>query len=146
MQARLDFYKASPDATKALIALEGAISKFGLDPKLMELLKLRASQINGCAFCVDMHSSDARKKGEDERRLHGVTVWRETPFFSAKERAALAWTEAVTLVAQSHVPDDVYADLRENFTEKEMVDLTLAIGAINAWNRLAISFRKMPAA
>lgn len=146
MQARLDFYKASPDATKALIALEGAIGKFGLDAKMMELVKLRASQINGCAFCVDMHSSDARKKREDERRLHGVTVWRETPFFSAKERAALAWTEAVTLVAESHVPDEVYAELKENFTEKEMVDLTLAIGAINAWNRLAISFRKMPTA
>jgi AhpD family alkylhydroperoxidase len=144
MEARLDFYKASPEAIKAMVAMETAVARLGLEPALQELLKLRASQINGCAFCVDLHSSDARKKGETERRLFAVTVWRETPFFTPRERAALAWTEAVTLVADTHVPDDVYAELAEHFTEAERVNLTLAIGLINTWNRLAIAFRKLP--
>ena len=145
MEQRLDLYKASPDAIKALVALEAAVSKLGIDPALQELVRLRASQINGCAFCVDLHSSDARKKGETERRLHAVTVWRETPFFTPRERAALAWTEAVTLIAATHAPDADHAELAAHFTEAERMNLTLAIGLINVWNRLAIAFRKMPA-
>lgn len=146
MDQRIDFYKASPDAIKALIALEAAVIKLGLEAPLMELVKLRASQINGCAFCVDLHTSDARKKGETERRLYALSVWRETPFFSARERAALAWTEAITNIAQTHAPDEDYNNLREHFNEREMVDLTLAINTINSWNRLSIGFRKMPVA
>ena len=144
MEQRLDFYKASPDALKALIALEVAIGKLGLEPALLDLVKLRASQINGCAFCVDMHSADARKGGETERRLYAVPVWHETPFFTPRERAALAWTEAVTSISTSRAPDDVHEQLCAQFTEKERVDLTLAISMINCWNRLAIAFRKMP--
>ena len=146
MEQRLDFYKASPDAMKALIALEVAMSKLGLDPLLLDLVKLRASQINGCAFCVDLHSSDARKKGETERRLYAISAWRETPFFTDKERAALAWTESLTRVADTHAPDADYDALRRHFTEAEMTNLTVAIGLINTWNRLSIGFRKMPTA
>lgn len=146
MEQRLDFYKASPEAMKALMALEIAVSKLGIEPALQELVRLRASQINGCAFCVDLHTSDARKKGETERRLYAVSVWRETPFFTPRERAALAWTEAVTRVADTHVPDADYEALRAHFNEVESVNLTLAIGLINTWNRLAIGFRKMPTA
>ena len=144
MTQRLDFYKASPDAMKAMIALEGAIAKLGLEPALLDLIKLRASQINGCAYCVDLHSSDLRKKGETERRLYAVPVWRETPFFSPRERAALAWTEALTLLPQTHAPDADFAEVRAQFSEREMVDLTVAIGAINTWNRLSVGFRKTP--
>ncbi len=144
MESRLDIYKASPDALKAMLAFSAATEKLGLEKPLLELVKLRASQINGCAFCVDMHAADARKGGETERRLYAVTAWHETPFFTPRERAALAWTEAVTLVASSRVPDDVYAALDAQFTQKEQMDLTLAISMINCWNRLAISFRKMP--
>ena len=144
MEQRADFYKASPDAIKAMIALDAAVSKLGLEPLLLDLVKLRASQINGCAFCVDMHSADARRKGETERRLYAVAAWRETPFFTPRERAALAWTESVTLVATTHAPDADYAELAGHFTEKERVDLTTAIATINSWNRLSIAFRKMP--
>jgi len=146
MSQRLNFYGASPEAIKALSALEGAVNKLGLEPALLELVKLRASQINGCAFCVDMHSSDARKAGETERRLHGVSVWRETPFFTERERAALGWTEALTQLSLTHAPDADYEALKAQFNDKEMVDLTLAISTINAWNRFAVGFRKMPAA
>ena len=146
MQQRLDFYKASPDAMKALIALEVALGKRGLDTTLVNLVKLRASQINGCAYCVDTHTSDARKAGEAERRLYAVSVWRETPFFTARERAALAWTEALTQLPQTHAPDADYEALQAQFSEVERVDLTLVIGAINIWNRLGVGFRKMPAA
>jgi AhpD family alkylhydroperoxidase len=146
MEQRLDFYKASPDAMKALIALEAAVSKLGIDPVLLDLVKLRASQINGCAFCVDLHSVDLRKKGESERRVFGVSVWHETPFFTDRERAALAWTEAVTLLAESHAPEADYEDLCNQFSERERVDLTLAIGIVNIWNRLAVGFRKSPIA
>lgn len=142
MEQRIDFYKASPEAVKALIALEVAIGKLGLEPVLVDLVKLRASQINGCAFCVDLHASDLRKKGESERRVHTVSVWRETPFFTPRERAALAWTEAVTDIAASRAPDADYEALRAEFSEAEMVNLTLAIGVINSWNRLSIGFRK----
>ena len=144
MQPRIDFYTASPDALKAMIALETAVSKLPLEKTLIELVKLRASQINGCAFCVDLHTADARKGGETERRLYAVSVWRETPFFSERERAALEWTEAVTLVASGHVPDSVYEAVAPHFSETELVALTFAAVAINAWNRLAISFRAVP--
>lgn len=145
MEPRIDFNKSSPDAFNAMLALEAAIGKLGLEPSLIELVKLRASQINGCAFCVDMHAADARKRGETERRLYAVAAWRETPFFSPRERAALAWAEALTLVAQTHAPDEDYDALREHFTDAEMGNLSLAIGAINIWNRLSVGFRKMPA-
>ena len=144
MQPRLDIYKASPDALKAMLAFSAATEKLGLEKPLLELVKLRASQINGCAFCVDMHAADARKGGETERRLYAVAVWQETPFFTPRERAALAWTEAVTRISTSGAPDDVYAALNAQFTQKEQMDLTLAISMINCWNRLAIAFRKMP--
>ena len=144
MEQRLDFYKASPDAMKALIALEIALGKRGLDTTLVNLVKLRASQINGCAYCVDTHTSDARKAGETERRLYAVSVWRETPFFTPRERAALAWTEALTCLAQTHAPEADYAGLQAQFSEVGSVDLTLVIGVINIWNRLAVGFRKTP--
>lgn len=144
MNARTDFYKASPDALKAMIALEGAVNKLDLENSLLELIKLRTSQINCCAFCVDLHSSDARKAGESERRLYAVAVWREAPFFTARERAALAWAEAITLVSQTHAPDADYEELCAHFNEAEQVNLTVAIATINSWNRLAIGFRKSP--
>jgi len=144
VKTRTDFYKASPDAMKAMMALEVAVSKLGLEQSLVELVKLRVSQINGCAFCVDMHTADARKAGETERRLYSVSVWRETPFFSERERAALAWTEALTRLADTHAPDADYEMAAAQFSEKELVDLTLAINAINAWNRFGVGFRKMP--
>jgi len=143
---RLDFGKASPSAYKALLAVENAVRESGLEHSLLELVKLRASQINGCGFCVDMHTSDARKAGESERRLYAVAVWRETPFFSARERAALAWTEALTRLSQQPELERDYALLTEQFSDKEMVDLTLAITAINSWNRMAIGFGLQPAA
>ncbi|MNF46263.1 Carboxymuconolactone decarboxylase family protein [compost metagenome] len=146
MQPRIDFYTASPEALKAMITLEGAVSKLPLEKSLIELVKLRASQINGCAFCVDMHTADARKSGETERRLYAVSVWRETPFFTPRERAALAWTESLTLLSQTHAPDEDYEQLSAEFDAREMVDLTVAITTINAWNRLAVGFRKMPQA
>jgi AhpD family alkylhydroperoxidase len=146
MTARIDFYNASPDAIKAMIAFEGAVGKLGLEASLLELIKLRASQINGCAYCVDLHTADMRKAGENERRISGIVVWRETPFFTARERAALAWTEALTRISDTHAPDADYAELAANFDAAEMVAVTLAINAINGWNRLAIGFRKMPAA
>jgi AhpD family alkylhydroperoxidase len=145
MQQRLDFYKANPDVTKAMLALEEKVSKNSIEKPLAELVRLRASQLNGCAFCVDMHVADARKGGETERRLATVSVWRETPFFTDRERAALEWTEAVTLISQTHVPDDVWEAVKPHFSEQEITDLTLLIVAINGWNRLAVSFRKMPA-
>ena len=145
METRLNFYKASPNAIKAMLGLEEHIAKSGIEKPLADLVRLRASQINGCAFCVDMHSADARKAGEDERRLATVTVWRETPFFTERERAALEWTESLTNVAQSHVPDDVWERVQPHFTPEEIVDLTLLISAINSWNRFAIAFRKTPA-
>ncbi len=144
MEPRLDFYKASPEATRAMIAFSAATEKLGLEHSLLELVKLRASQINGCAFCIDMHCADARKAGETERRLYAVTAWRETPFFTPRERAALAWTETVTRISTHGAPDDAYAALDAQFTQKEQMDRTLAISMINCWNRLAISFRKTP--
>jgi AhpD family alkylhydroperoxidase len=144
MQSRLDFYKASPSGTCAMMALEKAVSESGLEKPLMELVRLRASQINGCAFCVDMHVTDARKGGETERRLASVVVWREAPFFTERERAALEWTEALTLVAQTHVPDAVWESVRPHFTDQELADLTMLVIAINGWNRISVGFRKIP--
>ena len=146
MEQRLDFYKASLEAMKALIALEVALGKRGLETALVNLVKLRASQINGCAYCVDSHSADARKAGETERRLYAVAAWRETPFFSQRERAALAWTESLTRLPDTHAPDADYEAVRAQFSAADLVDLTLVIGAINIWNRLGVGFRKMPAA
>lgn len=145
MQPRLDFYKASPEAAKAMLALEAAVGKLGLEPSLIELVKLRASQINGCAYCVDLHARDARKLGESERRLHAVAVWRESPFFTDRERAALAWTESLTRLAETRAPDADYEWLSSQFSERERVELTLAINTINSWNRLAVGFRSVAA-
>jgi AhpD family alkylhydroperoxidase len=144
MKPRIDYSKYAPEAQKALLALEKYISSCGLDHKLIHLIKMRASQINGCAFCIDMHSKDARALGETEQRLYELNAWRETPFYADAERAALEWTEAVTLVSETHVPDEVYENVRKYFSEKEIVDLTLIAGAINLWNRLAISVRAVP--
>ncbi|MND54901.1 Carboxymuconolactone decarboxylase family protein [compost metagenome] len=144
MTPRLDFYAASPEALKAMLALDAAVSKLPLEKSLLELVKLRASQINGCAFCVDLHSLDARKRGETERRLYAVAVWRESNFFTPRERAALAWTEALTRLSETHAPDEDYAELSTQFSERERVDLTLAINTINSWNRLSVGFRKVP--
>jgi len=144
MQPRIQYAKIAPGAMTAMMAMETYVRHCGLEQSLIELVKLRASQINGCAYCVDMHTKDARAEGETEQRLYALTVWEETPFFTERERAALAWTEAVTLVGQGHVPDDVYQQARANFGETELVNLTLAIIAINGWNRLAISFRTTP--
>lgn len=146
MNQRIDYYKASKEAVAAMINLEKAVSAFGLEQSLLELVKLRASQINGCAYCVDLHTADAKKAGETDRRLHAVVVWREAPFFTPRERAALAWTESLTLIASTHAGDEDYAALREHFSDKEMTDLTVAIIAINGWNRLAVGFRKTPTA
>lgn len=144
MEARLDYAKAAPEGFKAMLGLEQYARHSGLEPSLLELVKMRASQINGCAFCLDMHSKDARAAGETEQRLYALNAWRETPFFSERERAALAWTETVTCVSETHVPDETYESVRQHFSEKELVDLTLATIAINGWNRLAISFRTVP--
>jgi AhpD family alkylhydroperoxidase len=144
MQPRIEYDKLAPGGTRAMWALEKYVRDCGLEPTLLELVKLRASQINGCAFCIDMHTKDARARGETEQRLYALSAWRETPFFSDRERAALAWTEAVTEIAEGHAPDELYEATRRHFEEKELVDLTLAIVAINGWNRLAISFRKVP--
>jgi AhpD family alkylhydroperoxidase len=144
MEARLDFRKFSPEALQAMQAMEKYIAGCGLDHKLIHLLKLRASQINGCAYCIDMHSIDARAAGETEQRLYALDAWRETPFFDARERAALAWIEAVTLVSIAHVPDSEFEQVKRQFSEKEIVDLTYVAAAINVWNRLAISLRAVP--
>ena len=143
---RINYYTSSPEAMKAMMALETAAANLGLEKPLLDLVKLRASQINGCAFCVDMHASDARKAGESERRLMGVSVWRETPFFTPRERAALAWTESLTLLSQTHAPDEDYAAISREFTPAEQVNLTLAIATINAWNRFGVGFRSVPKA
>jgi AhpD family alkylhydroperoxidase len=138
---RLDFRKSYPQALQAMVGLEEAVHESTLEPELLELVKMRASQLNGCAYCLDMHSKDARARGESEQRLYLLSAWREAPFYSARERAALAWCEALTLLPQSGAPDDVYAQVREQFEEDELAALTLAIVAINGWNRFAVGFR-----
>ncbi len=144
MTPRIDYTTASSGALDAMLALERYVRSCGLDHRLLELVKLRASLLNGCAFCIDMHTQDARALGESEQRLHGVAAWHETPFFTDRERAALAWTDAVTNVQQGHVPDAAFEEARRHFSEKELVDLTLGIVTINGWNRLAIGFRTVP--
>jgi AhpD family alkylhydroperoxidase len=146
MDSRIEYGKAAPGVLKAMWGIEQYVKKSGLEPSLLELVKMRASQINGCAFCLDMHSKDARAQGESEQRLYLLNAWRESPFYTDRERAALEWTEAVTLIANDHVPDDVYECVRRQFGEEELVDLTMAVVAINGWNRLAISFRAVPGA
>ena len=142
---RLDFLALGPDAMRAMRTLEQRIEQSGLEKSLVELVRLRVSQINGCAFCVDRHTADLRRAGEDERRLAAVTVWRDTPFFDARERAALAWAEALTRIADTPVPDELWKFVEDVFAPSQLVDLTLAINTINAWNRFAIAFRKLPA-
>ena len=144
MQPRINAAKISPGAYHALLGLENYLQQSGLETPLLHLIRLRASQINGCAYCLDMHWKDLRAIGETEQRLYGLDAWRESPYYSDRERAALAWTEAVTRVADTHVPDEVYDEVRPHFNDKELVDLTLAIAAINAWNRMAISLRAEP--
>lgn len=144
MKPRVEYRKVAPGVVAAMSELERYLTGSGLEPTLLELVKLRASQINGCAYCMDMHTKDARARGETEQRLYTLSAWRETPFYTERERAALAWTEALTIIADSHAPDDVFETACQQFTEKELVDLTLAIIAINGWNRLAIGFRTVP--
>lgn len=140
-EIRIDYPRAAPDAFKAMLALETAVQRSGLEHSLIELVKMRVSQINGCAYCLDMHSKDARAAGETEQRLHLLAAWREAPFYTERERAALAWAEALTRVSVDGAPDAVYSQVRAQFDDKALVDLTLAIVAINGWNRLAIGFR-----
>ena len=142
MTARLDYRAELPDAVKAMSGLEKVVESSTLEPLLLELVKQRASQINGCAYCLDMHTKDARAIGEDEQRLHLVAAWREAPFFTPRERAALAWTEALTLLPATGAPNDVYEAMACQFDPAEQVALTLAIVAINGWNRLAVGFRR----
>lgn len=137
---RLDYKHVAPEAFRTQLSFESYVRSSGLEHSLLHLVKLRASYLNGCAYCVDMHTKDARAEGETEQRLYAVPIWRETPFFTARERAALAWTDAVTEVGRTHVPDDVFAEVRDHFTDVEIVNLTMAVIAINGWNRLAISF------
>jgi len=144
MAARLNYAKAFPEGIHALLNLGKVIGASGLEPSLVELVKTRASQMNGCAYCIDMHTKDARAAGETEQRLYALSAWRETPFFTPRERAALAWTEAVTNIQQGHASDEVYEEVRPAFDEPELVKLTLVITQINQWNRIAIAFRAEP--
>lgn len=139
--SRINAYNASSGAMDALMDVEKYLSQSSLDKTIGELVKILASQINGCAFCIDLHTKDARQAGETEQRIYMLSAWRESHLYSDKERAALAWTEELTLIAQNHVDDPIYNEVREHFTEEEMTDLTTLIGQINTWNRLAIGFR-----
>lgn len=141
MQSRLDYQSASPSTMKALLALEKQVRESGLEHSLIELVKTRASQINGCAFCIHMHTRDARAAGETEDRLHLLAAWRESPLYTPRERAALAWTESLTRIADTGAPDTDFAPARDAFTDDELAKLTLLIGTINIWNRFAIGFR-----
>jgi AhpD family alkylhydroperoxidase len=144
MNARIDLMHVNPGIIQAMLGLERQIRRAGLDSTLLDLVRMRASQINGCAYCLDMHSKDARANGETEQRLYGLDAWRETPYYSDRERAALEWTEALTLVAETHAPDEVYERVREQFSEDELAHLTLAVVAINGWNRLNVAARTVP--
>jgi AhpD family alkylhydroperoxidase len=144
MEPRIAYNKYSPNALHAMFALEKHLKSSTIEEKLLHLIKLRASQINRCAYCIDMHSIDARAGGDAEQRLYALNAWREAPFFTPRERAALEWTEALTLISQNHAPDDLYDAVRKEFSENELVDLTYAIATINAWNRLAIAMRAVP--
>ena len=144
MEVRINYVKVAPGAYEAMLGLEKYLHQCGLEEPLIHLLKLRASQINGCAYCLDMHWKDLRAIGETEQRLYGLDAWEESPYYTERERAALAWTEAVTRVSESHVPDEVYEKARKQFNEKELADLTMAVATINAWNRLAVAARTVP--
>jgi AhpD family alkylhydroperoxidase len=144
MKARLNYSSIAPDGYKAMLGLEDYLEHCSLEASLKLLVVLRASQLNHCAYCIDMHTKDLRAMGETEQRLYLLNAWRETPFFSPRERAALAWTEAVTSLSPGFVPDEVYEEARNEFSEKELVDLTLALAAINGWNRLCVAFRSVP--
>src|ERR1043165_637684 len=146
MKARMDFRTASPDGAKAIAQLHAFVHRCGLEHSLLELVKLRASQINGCAWCIDMHTKELRADGESEQRLYLLDAWQESPIYSARERAALAWTEALTLVTEGHVPDSVFEEARAQFSEEELANLLFAIVAINGANRLNIAFRTVPGA
>jgi AhpD family alkylhydroperoxidase len=144
MQPRIDYTKLSPEGYKAMLGLELYLNHSGLEKKLLHMIKLRVSQINGCAFCLDMHWKDLQASGESEQRMYSLDAWRETDYYSDRERAALAWAEAVTKVTEGHVPDEVFEATRQHFSEQEMADLTFAVVAINGWNRLSIAFRVVP--
>jgi AhpD family alkylhydroperoxidase len=144
MEQRIDYFKVAPAAYEPLTALEKYLHSSGIEPHILHLMKLRASQINGCAYCIDMHWKDLRALGESEQRLYGLDAWEESPYYSDRERAALAWTEAVTNIQNGHASDEVYKYVRQHFSEKEIADLTLAVAMINLWNRLAISGRTTP--
>jgi AhpD family alkylhydroperoxidase len=144
MEPRINYLKAAPGVIEAMLGLVAYLRKSGLDESLATLVSLRASQINGCAYCIDMHWKDLRAAGESEQRLYGLDAWRESPYYSERERAALAWTEAVTSLGDGRVPDDVYEDVRDVFSEKELADLTLAVATINAFNRLNVAARTVP--
>ena len=143
-QPRLDYQKASPEALKAMFQLEQTVRTSGLDLKLIDLIKIRASILNGCAFCIDMHTKEARAHGETEQRIYGLGAWAETPFFTDKERATLTWTDALTNIQQGHASDEAYNAVAQQFDEREIMNLTLAITTINAWNRIALGFRVVP--
>ncbi|HEU4869579.1 MAG TPA: carboxymuconolactone decarboxylase family protein [Pyrinomonadaceae bacterium] len=144
MEPRIDFLKVGQGAINALLGVEKYVHSSGLETTLLDLIKLRASQINGCAYCIDMHWKDLRAAGESEQRLYGLDAWEESPYYSDRERAALAWTEAVTNIHEGHVPDSVFEYVRKSFTDQELADLTVAITAINSWNRLNIAARTVP--
>ncbi len=144
LQPRLEYGKIVPAAMHAMLGLEHLVRESGLERTLLELVKVRASQINGCAYCLDMHWKDARVNGETEQRLYSLSAWRETPFYTERERAALEWTESLTLLSQNDVPDAVYEEVRRHFSEEELVNLTMAVVTINSWNRLVVSFRTVP--
>ncbi|HTW24989.1 MAG TPA: carboxymuconolactone decarboxylase family protein [Candidatus Baltobacteraceae bacterium] len=145
MEPRLNLFKVAPKgAYEAVAALQRYVNSSGLDHVLLQLVEIRASQINGCAYCIDMHTKDARALGESEQRLYMLNAWRESPFYTDRERAALEWTEALTLVADGHVPDEIYESVKKHFTPEELIKLSLAIAAINTWNRLCIAFRSVP--
>ena len=144
MKARIDFMRVNPGVIQAMLGLERHVRQSGFDQKLLALVRMRASQINGCAYCLDMHSKDASANGETEQRLHGLAAWRDTPYYSERERAALEWTEALTLISETRVPDDVYERVRAQFSEDELVNLSLAIVSINGFNRLNVAARTVP--
>lgn len=141
MEARLDYQKAFPEGYQGMLHLEAIIRRSGIEPSLYELVKIRASQLNGCAFCIDMHTKDARAKGETEQRIYALSAWHEAPFFTERERAALAWTEAITNIQNGHAPEEAFNEARLQFGEEELAKLTFAITQINSWNRIAIAFR-----
>ena len=144
MQPRIDFCKTAPGAMQALLTFQAYVNNSGLSKSLLELVKIRASQINACAYCLDMHTKDARANGESEQRIYALNAWRETPFFNDRERAALAWTESLTLLTEGYVPDAVFEEVRRHFSDEEIVNLSMAAVAINSWNRLLTAFRAVP--